>query len=431
MRIPYIVGRWVRGESHYGRERLIEHLLTASDTVTWLVGTRRMGKTSLLRQLEYLSNESAEEFIPIFWDLQGCQDSQSMSEELYFALEEARGRLSECGIDVQEYKDMDAIAVLRDVSRWLAAYDKRLFLLVDEAEALIEIATNEPKWLARLRKVLQAGRLRTIITSTKLLAQLNAVSKQWKTSPFLFGLNLANLWKLDADASRDLIRQSQLDTPILVADEIMEDILNHTNGHPYLIQTLCQRLFSTDNSGKGFLRAVEDRDLATDHILAGFFLIDFQYLTGIERRLLLTVTDLTLASENDILECFSDVSPQRIHVFLYGLEKLGYLRQLYSNWAVGNEFLRKWVQNNRDELSQMTDSLVDDEAHENILRKGQMNELAYLRNHIERLKRELARLQSERSGAEGEEGKRLDSAIKEIEDDLANAQAELRDILQE
>jgi hypothetical protein len=216
-----------------------------------------------------------------------------------------------------------------------------------------------------------------------------------------------------------------------VADEVMEEILNHTNGHPYLIQYLCQRLFSTDSSDRGFLRAVEDGDLATDHILAGFFMIDFQYLTGIERRLLLIVTDLTLASENDILERLSDISPQRIHVFLYGLEKLGYMRQIYGKWAVGNEFLRRWVQNNRDELGEMTDPVVDDDAHENILRKGQMNELAYLRNHIERLKRELARLQSERSNAEGEDAEQLDRAIKEIEDDLASAQAELNDILQE
>ena len=430
MRMPYVVGRWVRGENHYGRERLIEHLLNAQDTVTWLVGTRRMGKTSLLRQLEYMMNESAGEYIPIFWDLQGCQDSKNMSEELYFAMEEAGARLAECGIEVLEYKDVDAIAILRDVSRWLSARNKRLFLLIDEAEVLIEIAAGEPTWLARLRKVLQAGRLRTVITSTKLLAQLNVVSQQWKTSPFLFGLNLANLWKLDDGACRALVKQAQLPTPLQVADETVEDILNHTNGHPYLIQYLCQRLFFADSSGKGCLRPVEDGDLETDHILAGFFLIDFQYLTRIERKLLLTVAELTVTSENDILKYLSDISPQRIQMFLYGLEKLGYLRQIYGNWAVGNEFLRRWVHHNGAELSQMSESYVDDDAHENILRKGQMNELAYLRHHIERLKRELAELQSERASADDKAGEGIEDAIKEIEDDLMNAQAEIDRIMQ-
>jgi len=71
MRIPYVVGRWVRGKNHYGRQRLIDTLLARPDSATresatlesatlesatwgaatWLVGTRRMGKTSLLRQL--------------------------------------------------------------------------------------------------------------------------------------------------------------------------------------------------------------------------------------------------------------------------------------------------------------------------------------------------------------------------------------------
>ena len=47
MRNPYIVGRWVRGHHHYGRHRLIDHLLNMPDTAIWMVGTRRMGKTSM------------------------------------------------------------------------------------------------------------------------------------------------------------------------------------------------------------------------------------------------------------------------------------------------------------------------------------------------------------------------------------------------
>ena len=54
MRNPYTVGRWLRGADHYGREQLLEYLISAEDPAIWVVGTRRMGKTSLLRQLEWL-----------------------------------------------------------------------------------------------------------------------------------------------------------------------------------------------------------------------------------------------------------------------------------------------------------------------------------------------------------------------------------------
>ncbi len=72
----------------------------------------------------------------------------------------------------------------------------RPLLLIDEAEALIPIAEAGQAWLAKLRKALQEGNLRCIVTSTKLLAQLNEVNAGWTTSPFLFGFNLANLWQL-------------------------------------------------------------------------------------------------------------------------------------------------------------------------------------------------------------------------------------------
>src|SRR6188768_3975346 len=57
---PYVVGRWVRGDEHYDRQKLIEHLLNAHDTAIWVVGTRRMGKTSLLRQIEHVTMRSEE-----------------------------------------------------------------------------------------------------------------------------------------------------------------------------------------------------------------------------------------------------------------------------------------------------------------------------------------------------------------------------------
>ena len=42
MRNPYIVGRWLKGNDHYGRHKLMEHLLTTTDQAIWLVGTRRI-----------------------------------------------------------------------------------------------------------------------------------------------------------------------------------------------------------------------------------------------------------------------------------------------------------------------------------------------------------------------------------------------------
>lgn len=66
------------------------------------------------------------------------------------------------------------------------------------------------------------------------------------------------------------------------------------------------------------LRAVTEDDLAPDHLLAGLFLIDFQHLTQLERRILLTVAEHTVIDEPELLHALDDQAPERIRMFLWG-----------------------------------------------------------------------------------------------------------------
>ena len=52
MRNPYIVGDPVMGQDFYGREAIIETICERRDKAVHVMGMRRIGKTSLLRQLE-------------------------------------------------------------------------------------------------------------------------------------------------------------------------------------------------------------------------------------------------------------------------------------------------------------------------------------------------------------------------------------------
>ena len=424
MRIPYVVGAWVRGQHHYGRQRLVNYLLTVSDSATWLVGTRRMGKTSLLRQLEYVTTTHESDYIPLIWDLQGCEDPESLSVELEYSINEVRPRFDALGIDAGIAPGSDAVAILRTLSRNADWAGKRLLLLVDEAEALLNVAEQNPGWLAMFRKVLQEGNLRSIITSTKQLARLNVTNAGWTTSPFLFGFNLANLWQLDREPSLALIRQRKSSAHVYVPDDIANDILSHTNGHPYLIQYLCQRLFCVDGEGRPALRAIADEDLNPDHILAGFFQIDFQYLTEIERRLLLNVADMSVVQTNELMTTFSEEKPRRIEMFLYGLRKLGYLRSSHDRLSIGNEYMRRWIQEHRDELDMVEAPIIDNEAHEEILLIERRNEASYLRHEIERLQGELVRVEesSQRSPLFAGNDR---NALNRIRMDLVRAHREL------
>ena len=374
MRVPYTVGRWVRGTNHYGRQRLFTYMLHTSDNAIWAVGARRIGKTSFLRQLEYLTARPENPLVPLFWDMQGCESPNALSQELAMSLEDERDRYAELGIDVDGFAGQDAPVILRRLSRQLGMRGKHLFLLIDEAEVLIAIARNEPAWLARLRRVLQDDIMRTVLASTKLLAQLNQITADWDTSPFLFGFNMINLWSLDPESGAALVEQRQAEETISVDPVVLEDILIHTNRHPYLIQYLCQRLYIEGAHGCPTLRPPEDEDLEPDHLLAGFFLIDFQHMTRLERRILLTVARKMVISEDEIVAALADDVPARIRMFLWGMEKLGHLRQIYGQWAVGNEYLRRWLHQEWERLANMREAAIDDASVEQLLSAGHVQE---------------------------------------------------------
>ena len=384
-----------------------------------------MGKTSLLRQLEHVTTKSNSEYVPLIWDLQGCHSPEDMSAELGYAIADVRTRFETLGIDADAVSNADAISGLRALGRSVDAADKRLLLLIDEAEVLLYIAETNPSWLAMLRKALQEGSLRSVITSTKLLARLNDISAGWTTSPFFFGFNLANLWQLDLASAHALIRQEQSTQPVAVEDELADDILSHTNGHPYLIQHLCQRLFTVDDRGHGMLRATRDEDLDPDHILAGFFRIDFQYLTEVERRLMLAVADMSVATRAEIMTALSEEQPRRIDMFLYGLRKLGYLRAARDRWSVGNEYLRRWIQDHRVDLDALAHSAIDDSVHEEILRAERRNEVAFLRHEVERLEQELDRMAEQRPGESEPAVGRVNEDEARVRKDLVRARREL------
>ena len=90
MSIPYVVGQWVRGDRFYGRRALLREALEGSRDRLWVVGMRRVGKTSLLRQIEQLAGETpGGSVVPVVWDLQGSDEADELDLGLHDALLDA------------------------------------------------------------------------------------------------------------------------------------------------------------------------------------------------------------------------------------------------------------------------------------------------------------------------------------------------------
>ncbi len=430
MRNPYIVGRWVTGANHYGRQRLTQYLLEIDNPATWVVGTRRMGKTSLLRQLEWLTGLEDSHLVPLFWDLQGCESAADLADELVFTLEGAAERFAPFGIASSDLEGKDVAFILRSLSRSLYRQGKKLLLLIDEAEVLIEIGHREPAVLGKLRKAMQDPSQRTIITSTKLLTKLNEPDRTGNTSPFLFGFHPVNLWSLDPQAAQELVTQAHNDAPLAILASQVDDILVHTNRHPYLVQYLCHQLFEVDDKSHGHLREIRPQDVEPDHLLAGFFQVDFQHLSPTERRILLTVARSVVLSDKDLYANLPDMEPGRINNFLYGMNKLGYVRLVYGQWTVGNEFLRRWVQENLGQLETQIESSLSDSHMEAMLTQGRTLEIAYLREESERLQNQLRALQDmAASGGSSLSPQELARQIETQRQQMAAVSREMKDVV--
>ncbi len=386
---PYIVGGWVTNENFYGRAALRYHLLHGPNNYLWVVGTRRIGKTSLLRQLAV---ESESLYLPVYWDMQGCTSGRDLGYELFYALEDQAEQFSELGLDLSKLEGLNVRALLRRTCRAAATKQRRLLLLIDEPETLIEIAQTDAVALRRLRSALQRpSNLRVILTSTKHFTRLHDVSEDWLTSSFLQSFTPHSLAGLSLADSAALIRQSNSGQAVEVSDAVIAAIQHHTNNHPYLVQWLCYRLLDEHGS----LRMPSETDLVLDSMLDMLFNLQFKHLSPTERGAILYMFEAGSTDAPGLAQALT-ISPREANIFLYALNSLGYTRRVEASnqVTIGNYFLRTWLETNADDLT-MADAEISDASVQVIGEAGQQQEAKILRRQLQKYRVNLARLEVE------------------------------------
>src|SRR5215510_11776303 len=184
---PFTAGNSVRGPKFFGRGELLEKVLHGTRNYLWVAGTRRLGKTSLLKQLEYLTQSSplAEEYVPLYWNLEGSKDLAGLKVYLRQSVETVEKRFAEIGAGVDEIEKLsDVFEIIRYLERKAKNHDRKLMLLCDECEELIVVEKSCPEALPRLRRVLQQETLHTVLAASRRLGALER-NKPLETSPFL------------------------------------------------------------------------------------------------------------------------------------------------------------------------------------------------------------------------------------------------------
>jgi DNA-binding winged helix-turn-helix (wHTH) protein len=338
--VPFVVGQWVRRENFYGRAAIIDEVLGGNRNWLWLLGTRRIGKTSVLKQLEHLALNSPDlGFLPVFWDLQGADRPEELHLDFADALLDAEEHLEQVGIDLTEVRADDCFDSLGRLRRKLLAKDLRLLLLCDEVEELIQLNRQDPSILRKLRRALHSrDGIRSVLASSSRLWQLARTDED--TSPFLDGFTppLA-IGSLGDEAARRLIRQTQLPEtahPSFSDDEV-ELIRRQCGNHPYQIQLLCRRALDRGNLDD----AIEE--VAHDRAVSFFFSVDYELRSDSERTLLRFLADQPGASFAEISRHTQD-SPDAMATSLSALHELGLVsRDPEGRHEIASGFLRQWL----------------------------------------------------------------------------------------
>ena len=147
-------------------------------------------------------------------------------------------------------------------------------------------------------------------------------------------------------------------------------------------------------------------------------------MTRLERQLLLAVADQTIITEQEILARMPAENPARMRTFLWGLDKLGQVRQVYSQWTIGNEFLRRWLQQERERLQTLDETPLDDSSMEHLLQLGHAQETQAFASEIERLEADYAALRAREKTAGGRLSRRS-GELDRVSQHLAAARRDL------
>ena len=331
-RNPFIVGSWVRGEDFFGRSAVIQEILEGERHSIWVLGARRLGKTSLLKEIEHRVERSRDTpFVALYWDLQGSADSRGLAETLVASVEDSEAFRRATDVTIDELESLPVADMLATLVRRTVRSGWRLLLLVDEAEELLVVGRSNPGTLARMRRVLsRGGDVRAVVTATRTLARLDDEARL-ATSPFLQGfIPPVYLTPLTPEESRPLLSRGEF------SPDDIETIVARTACHPFLVQLLASRLFES-----GDLAATLEQ-LGADEMVANFFTVDFQTLSEEERAFLSEVAREGSRTRRELASATGHPE-DAVDVALYGLTMLGYLTRDGEAYRLGNWLFERWM----------------------------------------------------------------------------------------
>lgn len=342
--VPFVIGQWVSGARFYGREAHLAALLDGQERWQWVAGLRRIGKTSLLKQLDHLvaaqfsKGSDAPRRLPLFWDLQGVGGVEELGLSFAETLLDAEERLARLAIHLREVEDGDLFASLEKLAHVLRNRETGLLLLCDEADELMAWSRVDPGLAPRLWRALEAFEpLRVVLASSLRLVDLAlGAGPDEGAVPGLAERFAAPLYlgALSDDEARALLGQTQLSAaarPSFDAGTV-EAMREACGNHPMILQILAKRVHELGDLAEAL------RQIGADHSVQHLFAVDLELLAPAERQVLWTIAREAGDGARDRARA------REVDGALQRLLALGLLRDSGTGaLAIPNLFLADWL----------------------------------------------------------------------------------------
>ncbi len=247
---PYIAGNPIRKETDFfGRKNIIDRvrqeLSNPSINSIVLSGQRRIGKTSLLLQLENRLPE--EDFLAIYFDLQD-QAVRPLGEVLADLADTITRKINThvLNIGFDDSGKSFTESFLPELYKILG--ERRLVILLDEFDVVDQVGETDSQQIPAAKGLFPFLRNLTSIDTN--LAFVFVVGRRVDDlhintiSLFKTAISI-DVWLLDPDSLRKLILKAEENGTIQFDNKAVERVVFLANGHPYLTQLICQRVWNS------------------------------------------------------------------------------------------------------------------------------------------------------------------------------------------
>jgi tetratricopeptide (TPR) repeat protein len=277
---PYVAGAPLRGErGFYGRQDtlkwVIRELRNPATNALVLFGQRRIGKTTLLLQLQ--QTLPADQFLPVYFDLQD-QATRSLSSVLADLADTMAEKAGLAPPDPEAFDERGRHFSAHFLPELYAAVgQRRPVLLLDEFDVLDQAAEAELPETAAARSLFPF--LRRLMLEEPRLAFVFVVGRRAEDLTLDFSATFKasltrEVWTLDETSAVALVRQAEGEGSLRFTDAAVNRVLELTNRHPYLTQLLCQRLwekrYGSNPNGPPVAGVPEVETAVTDALEAGY-----------------------------------------------------------------------------------------------------------------------------------------------------------------